>query len=75
MRLTSGERVNYFEMGRVLGPNLGTLFQNPMDITPEDLNHEIDLAYKVRSFEMARHQKYLDLLGHLLCFPDLPRNF
>lgn len=71
MRFKEKYRAELFEMARSLSPLLGTLFQNPMDISDEDLNQELERVRRQQRLEEDRFQTYADHLGTALCFPEL----
>lgn len=70
MKLDDELRCKLFAIARKLHPDLGDLFQNPMNITSEDLQQEIDEQYRLRANELKRWQAYHNALGVMLCFPD-----
>lgn len=70
MKLTTNERADLFGGARSLHPSLGAAFQNPMELTPEDIQQEIDATRRLKQQEMDRYQRYIDKLGMLLCFPN-----
>lgn len=47
MKLPNEERVRLFNQGRQIHWSLGNLFQNPMDITADDVRDEEEIARRV----------------------------
>jgi len=72
MKLTINERVDLLGTAKALNPILGDLFQNPMEITTDDLWKEVEAAWDAKRAENERYQSYIDKLGMLLCFPQQP---
>lgn len=70
MKLNSGQRVSLFSAGQAVHPELGLLFRSPDDVTPEMLQEEIDLVYKLKNEAHERFERYKWHLGDLLCFPE-----
>lgn len=65
MRLDEDERMNLFEKGRNLDPNLGCLFQNDIDIKLDDVVQEFRAAYQMKEYMIGRFDKYLAELREL----------
>lgn len=70
MKLTDERRKELFEQARALSPELGDLFQNPMDLTEDDILAEIDRYYRKKNEEHRRWETYKWTLGEMLCFPE-----
>lgn len=70
MKFKDDYRAELFGMARGLSPLLGDIFQNPMDVTFEDIDREIKAARIARQQEMDQFQRYLNQLGNAYCFPD-----
>ena len=70
MNISNTKRVSMFNNGRKLDPILGNLFQNEMDMSPEDIQIEIDEARKVLKYQKDKFNNYIGELGMMLCFPE-----
>lgn len=70
MKISDKTRLDMFNSGRDLSSELGNIFKDKTDITPEDLNREISLVYQAKRREIARFQRYIEALGMMLCFPE-----
>lgn len=68
MKFDTAERVDLFSTGQALHPELGVLFQNPIEVTPEMLNEEIARIRKRQEEEWKRFEAYIWKLGDILCF-------
>ena len=68
MKFDTNERVDLFSTGQALHPELGVMFQNSIDVTPEMLNEEIDRIRRLQEEEHRRFEAYLWKLGDILCF-------
>ncbi len=65
MKLRSGQRANLWGLGSQLNGMLGAPFQNPMDLTVEDIEDEITLAQITAMNEMERFLRYINELKKL----------
>lgn len=73
MKFNDEYREKMFYQARELSPLLGSLFQNPMELTPNDLEEEIQRARQTLNQEHAKYEKYIAVLGTALCFPHTLR--
>lgn len=65
MKLSSGQRANLWGFGSQLNGMLGAPFQNPMDLTVEDVEDEITLVHITAINEMERYLRYINELKKL----------
>lgn len=70
MILSSNNRADFFGSAYNLSPMLGKLFQNPTDLTTEEIQKEIDDTRKLLEHQKKTHNDYIWKLGELLCFPE-----
>jgi len=70
MKLNANDRADYFSTACGLSHTLGGLFQNPMELTPEMIQKEIDQTRHLKKQEQDRYERYIWKLGDLLCFPE-----
>lgn len=70
MKLNTNDQADFFNTARALSPHLGDLFQNPMELTTEMIQKEIDETRRLQKQEQERYETYIWKLGELLCFPE-----
>lgn len=70
MILKTNDRADLFGAAKSLNPILGDIFQNPMELTTEIIQREIDQTRSLLKKEQARYNAYIFKLGDLICFPE-----
>lgn len=65
MKLSSGQRASLWGLGSQLDGMMGAPFQNPVDLTVEDLEDEITLTQITAMNEMERFIRYINELKKL----------
>lgn len=70
MKLYANDRADFFSTARALSPLLGAPFQNPMDLTTEDIQKEINSTRKLLDEQKKLYTAYIWKLGDLICFPE-----
>lgn len=64
--LSSGQRHTLFRKAREISPMLGDLFQNPADLTADDISQELDDLRVAEAQRQAESDAYRESLGNLL---------